>query len=100
MTPLAEKTRALIDAQYAIQRGPLEEYIKRYRPSYFLVDRTTFDARAIAKKWWRADYPEKALWAQRQFLAGRPYLLQMLANCGLFESTPLVLVDAECLLGK
>jgi len=100
MKPLAKKSRALIHAQYAIRRGPLADYIKRYRPSYLLLDRTAFDARAIAKKWWRADYPDKAVWAQRQLQGGRPYLLQVLANCRLVESAPLVLVDAECLLGK
>ena len=97
ITPLKQKTKALIRAQYAANLAPLTQYIKHYRPSYILVNRSTFAPNAIKAQWWASDYPSEANWAVDQLHSATPYIIKMFSTCQAFNSAPLILLDANCI---
>ena len=97
ITPLKQKTKALIRAQYASNPAPLTRYIEHYRPSYILVNRSMFAPLAIKSQWWASDYPSEANWAIDQLHSAMPYMIKMFSTCQVFNSAPLILLDADCI---
>lgn len=87
----------LMEAQYSRLPYALEEAIRTYGITYWLIDENSFKPSALERSWTR-QYPEALQSALTQLSMGEPYLAQVADQCEVLEERDRYLLDAQCIL--
>lgn len=93
-----ERLEAGLMAVSSPDPAPLADYVRRYQVKVIAVDRALLNEGVVPRKW-ATVVPGAAGAAQERLDAGRSALQQRAEGCRVHDG-PLVLLDAECLIGS
>jgi hypothetical protein len=97
---LRDRTNALIEAQYSPNLSTIQEFVKRYKIDFWLVDKGAFTPGYLAYNRWLVQYP-----ATREAIADLekgviPVLSTLFDRCGVFENEGAIVLQGQCLLNE
>lgn len=90
-----------IRAQYSPDQQTVKTFIQTYGIDFWLLEDSAFDPKKLAKDEWIWQYQPAAQVALQQLQQGSvPVLSKLKKHCAAFEGYGLVVVSADCLLGR
>ncbi len=96
---MQERAVDLINAQYAVELGELQNFIRKYGVDYLVVDRQAFDPDYLDDKWIRQFQPAAEAARSRMGQGQEPALARLMDSCAVATDRKFVVISAECVLG-
>ena len=93
---LRQRIEDLITAQYSQGELEVRQFVQRYNPDFWLVDRNAFTTKYLQNNPWLQQFNSSAK-AARNLEHQQPFILQNSDRCKLWEDSRHILIDAECL---
>jgi hypothetical protein len=93
-----QRATDVIRAQYSSDLGVVQAVIEQYGIDFWLLDSRSFDPDWIIKSHWLLQFQPEISAAMENIARGRSFvLLQRQADCTVFTTEDLVLLDSQCL---
>ncbi|MEQ9000437.1 MAG: hypothetical protein RID53_28520 [Coleofasciculus sp. B1-GNL1-01] len=93
-----QRTVDLIEAQYSLDKGVVQDFIRRYGVDLWLVERGAFTLEYVMGNRWIQEYEAAATGARLSLQGGGvPVLAARMERCRVFEREGLVVLSADCL---
>lgn len=93
-----QRTVELIEAQYSLDEGLVQDFIRRYGVDLWLVERGAFTPEYVMGNRWIQAYESAAIGARLSLVGGGvPVLVERMERCRVFEGEGLVVLSADCL---
>jgi hypothetical protein len=93
-----QRTVDLIEAQYSLNEGVVQGFIRRYGVDLWLVERGAFTPEYVMGNRWIQEYESAATRARLSLAGGGvPVLVERMEGCRVFEGEGLVVLSADCL---
>lgn len=96
-TQFRQRAKDLIVAQYSPELQQVKQFIHKYHVSFWLLERTAFKPKYIAKNWIKQYQPEATQAIAQLEQGATPALQKLMQRCTALETEKLVLLQAECL---
>ncbi|MGF1481643.1 MAG: hypothetical protein ACFB4I_19520 [Cyanophyceae cyanobacterium] len=95
-TPMQQRARDLIRAQYSADPSILNHVIQKYDIDYWLIDRTAFEPDYFQEQPWlvHTSFNNEI---QEAIAQQNPVFPQLVPNCSVVSTETLILLDAACL---
>lgn len=94
-----QRTVDLIHAQYSSDLGVLQDFIRKYGVTFWLLDRKAFSPEYVLHDRWIKLFQEEAREAAERMKRGvDPALARLVGRCTAFEDTDFIVLDAKCIL--
>ena len=94
---LADRTLAMIEAQYARDPGPMRRLIRAYGVTDILVDSDAFAPDYLRHAWWAQAFPQASTAID---MASGPALRDRIERCRVFRTDRHIVLDAACVLSE
>ncbi|MEQ9233717.1 hypothetical protein [Coleofasciculus sp. E2-BRE-01] len=92
------RTVDLIEAQYSLDEGVVQDFIRRYGVDLWLVEQGAFTPEYVMGNRWIQEYEAAATGARLSLQGGGlPVLAAKMERCMVFEGEGLVVLSADCL---
>lgn len=96
---MQERASDLIAAHYSPDLSVLQSFIRKYRVTFFMVNRKAFNPHYIERDSWMQQYQPAAAEALDQLERGTvPALSNLMTTCAVFENEEYVVLSSECIL--
>lgn len=88
----------LIEAQYSPDVAPLQQTIRRYGITFWMLDRSAFTPQYLLDKQWLNSFQPNFTDAVTKLQQGQtPALAKLVPRCSVFESQSVIVLSAQCL---
>lgn len=98
--PFRQRSMDLIQAQYSPDIAQVQNFIQRYGVDFWLVDQTAFQPEYVETLSLVQQMGASVEIAEQLRQDASPALLETIQACSALENSRIVLLDAECILGR
>lgn len=97
--PFSQKVKDLITAQYSNDLATVQQIIRQYNISYWLVEEKSFNTEFVQKNRWLKQYRSEYEQAKANLSNNQtPIVAAYKDNCQAFSTSKFTVIDARCLL--
>lgn len=95
---IRQRAKDLIKAQYSPDKQEVKQFIAKYSPNLWLVDKGAFTTEYLAKNTWRMQFQPEANNAIASLDRDRqPFLSTIIDHCSVFNDEKSVILDTKCI---
>ena len=99
--PFSQKVKDLITAQYSNNLEQVQQIIRQYNISYWLVEEKSFDTEYVRKNRWLKQYRSEYEKAVSLLSTNKtPIIAAYKDDCQAFSTSKFTVIDARCLLNN
>jgi hypothetical protein len=96
---IRQRTKDLISSQYSLKLEDLQNFIRKYRIDFWLLEQDSFRIAYIANNAWLMQFQPEANYALDTIKTGEPPALKKIfKECAVLEENELILVASSCIL--
>jgi hypothetical protein len=100
LNQLRPKIIETINAQYSTNLSQLQEFIKRYKIDYWLIQTDSFTIPYVQKSKWLQQFKPEITNAEKTLENQQPALQKITKKCQVFEEQKLLVIDGKCIISQ
>ena len=94
--PIRQRTKDLIQAQYSNSQTDLTQFIEKYQPDFWAIDKNAFETNYLEDNKWLQQFQPETQNAIESLQQGKPSISDKIPRCRVLETAKLNLLDARC----
>jgi hypothetical protein len=94
---IEQRTQDLIQAQYALEAFPIQQFIQQYNPDFWLISLDTFSTEDLEDNDWLQQFQPVTTAAVANLSSGRtPAILKTINSCSVWRQDEWIVLDTAC----
>ena len=94
--PIRQRTKDLIQAQYSNSQADLTQFVEKYQPDFWAIDKNAFEIIYLENNGWLNQFQPETQNAIANLQQGKPAIADKIDRCSVLHSIKLNLLDARC----
>ena len=94
--PIRQRTKDLIQAQYSNSQTDLTQFVEKYQPDFWAIDKNAFEINYLKDNKWLQQFQPETQNAIINLQQGEPAIVDKIPRCSVLETAKLNLLDARC----
>ena len=94
--PIRQRTKDLIQAQYSNSQTDLTQFVEKYQPDFWAIDKNAFEIDYLEGNRWLKQFQPETQNAIANLQRGKPAIADKIDRCSVLETAKLNLLDARC----
>ena len=94
--PIRQRTKDLIQAQYTNNQTDLTQFVEKYQPDFWAIDKNAFEIDYLQDNKWLQQFQPETQNAIANLQQGKPAIVDKIPRCSVLETAKLNLLDPRC----
>ena len=94
--PIRQRTKDLIQAQYSNSQADLAQFVQKYQPDFWEIDKNAFEINYLQDNRWLQQFQPETQNAIGNLRKGKPAIVDKIDRCSIFSTANSNLLDARC----
>ena len=94
--PIRQRTKDLIQAQYTNNQTDLTQFVEKYQPDFWAIDKNAFEIDYLRNNKWLQQFQPETQNAIANLQQGKPAIVDKIPRCSVLETAKLNLLDPRC----